>query len=89
MDKDGTDIDKIGVYLGVLGLILVQIYLQLRKCWNFNGGEGISLWMLLILMLIILVMIGMVGRLKLQWFRCGGDRVDSVCGFASEIVRQF
>ena len=29
LDKDGTDIDKIGAYLDVLGVILVQIYLQL------------------------------------------------------------
>ena len=41
MDKDGTDIDKIGVYLGVLGLILVQIYLHLEDCWNFNGCRGL------------------------------------------------
>lgn len=59
------------------------------KCWNFNGGEGINLWYSRILMLIILVMIWMVGRLKLVGLSGGDDRVDSVCGFASEIVRQF
>lgn len=42
MDKDGTDIDKIDVYLDVLGLFCQQFGFWFWGYWNFNGLQGMG-----------------------------------------------
>ena len=42
MDKDGTDIDKIGAYLDVLGVFCQQFGFWFWGYWNFNGLKGMD-----------------------------------------------
>lgn len=42
VDKDGTDMDKIGAYLDVLGVFCQQFGFWFWEYWNFNGLWGLG-----------------------------------------------